>query len=596
MSGRTPRLTTGFLTGALWAASVCLGASPTAGKMSGSIVGVVTDPTGVPQMGASISLFNRYDRLVQRMMTGVNGAFGFALLNPDVYSIRVNLATFLPAVKRNILVQPGMQSMLNVSMASVFSSIELVYAAPGERSVMSDEWKWVLRSASATRPVFRWMPDLGGTGRNTSSSTASMFSDTRGLVRVSAGDQGQSSLLGSEADLGTAFAFATSVYGSNQVHFSGNVGYSANTGMPTAGFQTSFKRDLPGGASPEVRLTMRQLSVPGRTFLGGESGAPPVRTLSAAMFDRKQLTDGMELEYGFSMDSVTFLDRLNYFSPYARLTYDAGDEGLVQMAYSSGTPPAELFSSAGANSQLHDDLVALALIPRVSLREGAAQVQRVQTFEFGYRKTVGSRTYGVAAYQDSVRNAALTMTGPEGLAASPDLLPDMFSESWIFNAGNYRSAGYLASITQGLGEHFDATLAYGSGGALTADQPLEESGSPDQLRRLIRTSRRQSLTARLSGAFPATGTQFATSYQWSNIRALTPSHVYLTQRVGEGLGFNVQIRQPLPYCSGLPGRLELTADLRNLLAQGYVPLMAGGRRMFLMNTPRSVRGGLSFIF
>ena len=40
------------------------------------------------------------------------------------------------------------------------------------------------------------------------------------------------------------------------------------------------------------------------------------------------------------------------------------------------------------------------------------------------------------------------------------------------------------------------------------------------------------------------------------------------------------------------GRLEITADLRNLLAEGYLPLSSSnGRRALLLHTPRSVRGG-----
>ncbi len=47
----------------------------------------------------------------------------------------------------------------------------------------------------------------------------------------------------------------------------------------------------------------------------------------------------------------------------------------------------------------------------------------------------------------------------------------------------------------------------------------------------------------------------------------------------------------------MPGRLEATADLRNLLAQGYLPIRtADGRDVFLIHSPRAVRGGLSFIF
>jgi hypothetical protein len=60
---------------------------------------------------------------------------------------------------------------------------------------------------------------------------------------------------------------------------------------------------------------------------------------------------------------------------------------------------------------------------------------------------------------------------------------------------------------------------------------------------------------------------------------------------------NVYIRQPIPGFSMLPWRMEATADLRNMLAQGYLRLgMADGQSVLLVETPRSFRGGLSFIF
>jgi len=38
-------------------------------------------------------------------------------------------------------------------------------------------------------------------------------------------------------------------------------------------------------------------------------------------------------------------------------------------------------------------------------------------------------------------------------------------------------------------------------------------------------------------------------------------------------------------------------DLRNLLAQGYVPVIApDGHTVYLMQSARSVRGGLAFTF
>jgi hypothetical protein len=47
----------------------------------------------------------------------------------------------------------------------------------------------------------------------------------------------------------------------------------------------------------------------------------------------------------------------------------------------------------------------------------------------------------------------------------------------------------------------------------------------------------------------------------------------------------------------LPWRMEATADLRNLLAQGYLPLTtSSGQQLVLVQMPQSFRGGLNFIF
>lgn len=600
MYGKTPRIVASAVAGALWVVvSTCWAASLPAS--SGSIAGLVSSQAGVPQMGAAVFLYDRFDRLVARALTTEQGSFHFPALLPDLYSVRVSLASFLPAIKRNIAVQPGMQSLLNVNLASVFSSIDLIYTGPGQ--VMSDDWKWVLRGASATRPVLRFGAgvDLGDPAGRRTTASSSAFSDVRGMVRLSAGEQPGTSSLGGEPDLGTAFALAASLFGANQFQVSGNLGYASNSGIPSAGFRTSFRREMADGTSPEFKLTMRQMFLPSRiggALAGGQlDGVPVLRTLAAAILDRTQLTDDLRIEYGMSLDSVTFLERLNYFSPYARLTYRTGTSGTLQVAYASGAPPAELFASGGETEvELQQDLSALALFPRVSVRSGTPRVQRVGGYELGYRKTIGSRTYGLAAYREGVRNAAVTLMGPGGIESTPELLPDLFSNSWVLNAGEYRRTGYLASVTQNLGDHFDTTLAFGSGGTLTVDREALDGGSPDQLRKMIRSGRRDSITARISGTAPRSGTQFITSYQWSNLRSLTAAHMYMTQRMREGLGWNFRVRQPLPYLGVLPGRLEATAELRNLLAQGYVPLSSGGRVYYLVHTPRSLRGGLSFIF
>jgi hypothetical protein len=59
---------------------------------------------------------------------------------------------------------------------------------------------------------------------------------------------------------------------------------------------------------------------------------------------------------------------------------------------------------------------------------------------------------------------------------------------------------------------------------------------------------------------------------------------------------NLCIRQPIP--AGLLARhMEILLDLRNLLAQGYVPVMGrDGRTLYLVQSARSMRGGVAFSF
>ena len=149
--------------------------------LSGGISGFVFNSGGVPQMGAAVSLFNKQDRQFLKVFTDERGAFHFLSLLPDVYSVKVTLATFVPAIKKNILVQPGMRSVLNVNLNTLFSSIQFAYPPLENGSLMSDDWKWVLRSATPTRPVLRFTPDaLARDTRNQVSNRSAVFSGTMG--------------------------------------------------------------------------------------------------------------------------------------------------------------------------------------------------------------------------------------------------------------------------------------------------------------------------------------------------------------------------------------------------------------------------------
>jgi len=577
-------------------------------RFSGELGGLVTDVAGKPQPGAVVLLFNRQDRLLQRSATDALGTFAFGDLLPDSYSLRVSLSSFVPAIKDRIQIKPGMRSLLDVSLSRVFSSVQLVSTTPVSGGLMSDSWKWALRADSSLRPILRFLPVQQPSNASSSPGVSAIFTDSRGLVRISASDGATVSSDG-QADLGTQFAFATSVFGGNHLKMAGDVGYSSGSSAPSAAIRTTYSRELATGDKPEVSVTMRQVFVPVRVGQtpGSSQGAsndgplPALRTLGVSFDDKKQISDSLRLEYGFAFDSVSFLDTLHYFSPYGKLTY-ALPRGTVDFTWTSGNARPELgmgMSDPGAD--LQRELAAVAELPRVTLMDDHARVQRGDDFDVGFSQRFGSREYRVSGYHERVSNTTLAVASSQSGLFPGDLLPDLFSNSSLFNMGKFDTFGYTASVTQDLGENYKVTLIYGSLGVLSprgSGQSSEISiDNGDDLRRIMETGHRPALTLRASGTVKATGTRLVASYQWTDYQSAVPGPEFSTESARPEPGLNVSVRQPMPSIPRMPWRMEASAELRNLLAQGYLPLRtSSGDQFLLINTPRSIRGGIAFVF
>ncbi len=604
------RMWTHSTVSSLVAGLACLAAPDAVGaatlaRLPGAIVGVVRDTVGTPKANAAVQLYSRQERFLSRVNTDAQGRFLFAGLNPDLYSVRVTRLPYDPAIRKDIAVRPGERSMLVVSLSSLFSSIRISYPELENGSPMTDEWKWVLRSAPATRPVFRFAPDgklppgpseaIAQDGQQ--ARRAATFGDTRGIVRVSAGDGGVSTGGETQADLGTTFALATALYGTAKLSVSGNLGFSAQTGVPAAAFRTSFSGKLAGG-TPELSLTMRQMVLPERlatSFAGQDSSMPMVRTMSASFDDRMQVADNLTLQYGSTFDYVSFFDHLNYISPYARLDYRLSENEDLEFAYTSGNARNDLAGSGAEDADLQRNLDALGRFPRFSMAGGRARLQRGEEFEAAYSRKAGSRTYRVSLYRESVTDAALSMVAPAGIYPASVTMPDLFSNSYIFNAGSFQSVGFFAAVVQQIGEYLNAGLTFGSTGALTASGREAAANNPNGLRSMVSMGRSNAATARVAGVVPHAGTRVTLSYQFAaDGRLAMAGNLYSTQTLHPAPGLNVLVRQPIP---GLSHRVEATAELTNLLAQGYLPLhTSDGQSLLLVETPRSLKGGLSFSF
>jgi hypothetical protein len=174
-------------------------------------------------------------------------------------------------------------------------------------------------------------------------------------------------------------------------------------------------------------------------------------------------------------------------------------------------------------------------------------------------------------------------------------MSDGVSATSIFNIGDFARSGVVVSADERLNSFLTGAVSYGlMGGFATGSAPLGTnvnlSGFLDQ--RFFNT-----MDASLNAKVPRAGTRIIASYGWVDGRAIIPQHVFTTQSNSIDPGVNISFRQPLPSLFGMPGHLELRADLRNLLAQGYLPVDAGnGKTLLLVQAPRAVRGGLNFTF
>ena len=125
-------------------------------EISGTVGGLVRDAHGVPRMGAVVSLLTPQGRPIKRVFSDYRGIFKVDNLFPGDYSIRVTLDRFLPLLKQNVRVESGRKTILDVNLRGVFASLQMLFPDGGEIRDMSDDWKWVLKTASTTRPALRF--------------------------------------------------------------------------------------------------------------------------------------------------------------------------------------------------------------------------------------------------------------------------------------------------------------------------------------------------------------------------------------------------------------------------------------------------------
>lgn len=535
-----------------------------------SISGYVRNGEGVPQMGAMVDVLGSALRTF-RVFTDDQGFFTAAGLPPGNYSVKVSAPAFLPTLREKINVKAGAGILLNLTLTTLFDAVQF---APRNGSNDSGDWDWVLRS-TANRPVLRILPD----GSSVVVAKANQAPDLKGTLSFLAGSSSQG--FGSLSDLSTGFSVEKSFFASDTLRVGGDVGYGP--GLPNAAMRMSYKHQMANGSTPEIAVTMRRLATPDLGLRNAD-----LQALALSTSDDVTLGDVLELKFGSELQTIQFMGRVTAFRPFGSVAAHLSPNTMVEYRYSTSRPDRRAekgFDSAPADLSETD--------PRMSVNGYAPALERAHHQEIALSHREGKTSLQAAVYFDRVADPALTGVGLLS-SVNGDVLPDPYSGTFTYQGDNLDTRGMRLVLERQLVKDISATLDYSFGGALDLehnDLKLEAARDASTLRY------RHAVSAKLSGGVPGAKTHWIASYGWTSGRTLTPVDMFNSSAGQADPFLDFFIRQPVPGMASLPGHMDVLVEIRNLLAQGYVPVFGqDGRTVYLVQSARSVRGGVAFNF
>jgi len=565
------------------------------GTASGAISGYVRDGRGAPQMGAAVEILGSTAQALKvftlKVFTDDRGFYSVASLLPGTYSVKVSAPLFLPALREKIGVRAGAKLMVNVTLTTLFEAIQLV---PLRGPVDDDDWKWTLRSV-ANRPILRLLED--GTTVVAQRGESAADHDLKAAVTFLAGSSGQG--FGSPSDMSAGFAVERSLLSSGTLRLNGNIGYEADgQGIPAAVLRTAYTNRLNGVFEPSVAITALRLNSPDLNTMPGAT----LQALSVTSSDRVVIGDILEMKLGSELQAIQFMGRVNTFKPFGSADLHITPNTVVEYQYASSVPNMGLENHFGNDLPGEDRLESASsdlseTAPRMSITASTPAVERAHHQEVSLSQRIGKTNMQVAFYADSFADPVLTgvgeMTPGDMIAESGDVLPDVYSGTFSYQGNDFSTRGMRVVVQRKLLSDLTATLDYAYGGVLDLSRPdvqLEDARS------WIRAEQRQALAAKFSGTMPKAKTRWIASYRYMSGPALTPVDLFNSSAGQSDPYLNLFIRQPIP-ASFLAGHMEILLDLRNLLAQGYVPVMGrDGHTLYLVQSARAVRGGVAFSF
>ena len=540
----------------------------------GTIAGFVRNQEGKPQLGAVVEILGLSPLESISALTDEHGFFLANGLAAGIYDIRVSAASYLPSFRGGVGLRAGGKVMLDLTLNSLFDAVQ---AVPGHGAAEQEDWKWVLRSSS-NRPILRALPDPSGKAP-LSREDSSKNHELKGALSLVAGSASDG--FGSTSDMNTGFSLERSVFASDRIGLWGNIGYSGVAGVaPASVVRASYVHQMDNGSAPEFALTVRNL--PATLPLPNSS----LQAVSMTTSDSLKFGEGSEFRFGSDFETIQFLGHASAIRPFGSAAIQLSPNTVLEYRYATSEPDGEMEKGFETSPP---DLSESQ--PRVSMTSYSPALEHAHHQELSVSRHLGRTNLQAAAFFDRVSNPALTGVG-EASTDNGMVLPDIYSGTFTYQGNELKTQGLRVVMQQKLTGNITSTLDFSIGGVLDLENPNANLTNAQQF---IGTRTRHSAAEKISGVIPKTKTRWIASYRWIDGQALTPVDMFNASLGQAGPYLNIYIRQPVPLV--LPGHVEVVVDLRNLLAQGYVPVLdQDGRTVYLVQSARAVRGGLNFTF
>jgi carboxypeptidase family protein len=559
---------------------VAIPAAAQARPVLGRLAGMVRDTAGTPQMGASVELVPEAAGVVspRGFLTNTQGIFRVDKVAPGLYTLRVTLAGFLPTLEKHVRISPNLTTVVRVELESMYASLDQLRRMPSNVSTDAEDWKWVLRSASAVRPALEWMDDSTGVARISAENR--MPNVPRVRMEFTNGARRPVSASNIAPSPATAVAYDQKLGGASRMIFAGQMSYDGEA--PGGGIATVWLPTGTLGAGPHTALVLRETKIGpvGPTFRGVRLDQGGALTFG----------DRLLLRYGGEYVLVGLGAAASSLRPRAELNYRiSGDwsTSLIFASMPSGPGPLEA-TEAQTGGTLAAALNELDAFPTLLWRAGRPVLQNGLHEELAADRKIGVRgKLQFAGFHDDNRHVAIFGRG--GALPPQDYFQDYFSSGFAYDAGSSSSWGARVAFREKLEGDTELTALYSFGGALSLGNATDNS-----LRDMLRTVPQHSLGVGIAAKVPRLSTKVHAGYKW-----ISGSAVSRLDGFGESLYqmdpyFHLAVRQPLPKWT--LGKWEAIADCDNLLAQGYVSASSRDGHVVLIPAFRTFRGGLSVQF